>query len=112
MERSLVLGLEWLLKCNPYVNWRRRLLKIWWRTPNAELKQMLSASLGKRAKIEMGTDMRECPWTPKEYRGLWDVFSERRLDTLSPHRPIDCSIEILPGAKLPKPKLYSITPRA
>lgn len=24
---------------------------------------------------------------------------------------MDCSIEIMPGAKLPKPKLYSMTPR-
>ncbi|ETE61349.1 Tf2-1, partial [Ophiophagus hannah] len=33
------------------------------------------------------------------------------LDELPPHRPIDGVIEIVPGAKLPKPKLYSMSLR-
>uniref|UniRef100_A0A670ZE00 DUF4939 domain-containing protein n=1 Tax=Pseudonaja textilis TaxID=8673 RepID=A0A670ZE00_PSETE len=34
--------------------------------------------------------------------------SEKASD--EPHRSTDCSIEILPGVMLPKPKLYSMTP--
>ncbi|XP_015675177.1 inter-alpha-trypsin inhibitor heavy chain H4-like [Protobothrops mucrosquamatus] len=39
------------------------------------------------------------------------VFSETKCDVLPPHRANGCPIEILPGAKLPKPKMYSMTPR-
>lgn len=35
-----------------------------------------------------------------------EVFSERESN-----HPTDCAIEILPGAKLPKSKIYSMTPR-
>lgn len=43
----------------------------------------------------------------KEYKGRL----EKGSDELPPHWPTDCSIEILPEAKLPKPKLYSMTPK-
>lgn len=54
---------------------------------------------------------KDLPAIPKEYRDLQDVFSEKGLDELPPHRPTDCAIEFLPGTKLPKLKLYSMTPR-
>lgn len=37
------------------------------------------------------------------------MFSEKEYDVLHPHCPMDCAIEIVLGAKLPKPKLYSMT---
>lgn len=40
-----------------------------------------------------------------------EAFSEKECDILPPHCPTDCAIEILPEAKLPKPKMYSITPK-
>lgn len=39
------------------------------------------------------------------------MFSEEGSDELLPHRPTDYAIEIIPGAKLPKLKLYSTPPR-
>lgn len=66
-------------------------------------------------KVRVGAGAREWGKFPslinKEYKDLRDVFSEKRSDELPPHRPTDCSIEILPGAKLPKPKLYSMSPQ-
>lgn len=46
----------------------------------------------------------------KEYWDVWDVFSKTGFNALLPHHHRDCSIEILPGARLPKPKLYLMTP--
>lgn len=45
------------------------------------------------------------------YADLQEVFSERECDTLPPHCPTDCGIEIVPGAKFPKPNMYSMTPQ-
>lgn len=40
-----------------------------------------------------------------------EVFSEKECDMLPPHHPMDCAIEILPGVKLPKLKMYSMAPK-
>ncbi|XP_013921040.1 PREDICTED: RNA-directed DNA polymerase homolog [Thamnophis sirtalis] len=48
---------------------------------------------------------------PKEYWDLRVVFSEKSSDKLPPHRPTDCTIEILPGIALPKPQIYSMSPK-
>lgn len=45
------------------------------------------------------------PGFPAVYDDLAEVFSERDCDSLPPHRPTDCAIDILPGAKLPKPRI-------
>lgn len=47
---------------------------------------------------------------PKVYKDLEEVFSEKECDILCPYQPTDCAIEIIPGATLPKPKMYSMTP--
>lgn len=118
MERPLVLGLVWLLKRNPYINWRRRMLKIWQKSPEEKWKRdLISLVLNLRVELrrEVGAVMQDCPQSDsrilKEYGDLQDIFSEKGSDPLPPHRPTDCSIEILPRAKLPKPKLYSMIPR-
>lgn len=46
-----------------------------------------------------------------KYRDLVEAFNEKESNVLPSHRPMDCVIEILPDAKLPKPKMYTMTPR-
>lgn len=48
---------------------------------------------------------------PQEYQDLAKVFSEMSSNELPPHWPTDCTIEIVPGAKQSKPKLYSMIPK-
>lgn len=43
--------------------------------------------------------------------GWKNSLANRRLTYSPPHQPTDCAIEILPGVKLLKPRLYSMTPR-
>ncbi|XP_070797136.1 arf-GAP with Rho-GAP domain, ANK repeat and PH domain-containing protein 3-like [Pituophis catenifer annectens] len=43
----------------------------------------------------------EAEQIPKEYQDLAQVFSETECDVLPPHRDADCTIKIIPGAKLP-----------
>ena len=40
-----------------------------------------------------------------------DVFSKSKAATLPPHRPYDCSIDLVPGAEAPFSPIYSLTER-
>ena len=46
---------------------------------------------------------------PHVYLDLSLVFSKDRALSLPPHRPYDCAIDLLPGAALPKGRLYNIS---
>ncbi|KAI2649094.1 Transposon Tf2-9 polyprotein [Labeo rohita] len=46
---------------------------------------------------------------PSEYHDLGAVFSKDQTLTLPPHRPYDCSIDLLPGAPLPTSRLYNLS---
>ncbi len=46
---------------------------------------------------------------PLEYRAFQDVFSKRLATQLPPHRPWDCAIDLLPGATLPKGRVYPLS---
>ncbi|KAG1927055.1 retrotransposable element [Pimephales promelas] len=46
---------------------------------------------------------------PEEYHDLRAVFSRSRAVSLPPHRPYDCSIELLPNTTPPRGRLYSLS---
>ncbi|KAI2646808.1 Transposon Tf2-8 polyprotein [Labeo rohita] len=46
---------------------------------------------------------------PAEYMVFQDVFSKQAATHLPPHRPWDCVIDLLPGAQLPKGKVYPLS---
>ncbi|KAK3569650.1 hypothetical protein QTP86_002648 [Hemibagrus guttatus] len=46
---------------------------------------------------------------PGKYRDYQDVFIQTAATKLPPHRPWDCAIDLLPGAKLPKGKVYPLS---
>ncbi|KAL0186165.1 hypothetical protein M9458_017835, partial [Cirrhinus mrigala] len=49
------------------------------------------------------------PEIPAEYRAYQDVFSKLAATQLPPHRPWDCAIDLLPGAQLPKGRIYPLS---
>ncbi|KAI2650240.1 Transposon Tf2-6 polyprotein [Labeo rohita] len=46
---------------------------------------------------------------PSEYADLIEVFSKTRAAALPPHRPYDCTIELLSGTCPPRGRLYSLS---
>ncbi|KAK3512868.1 hypothetical protein QTP70_028933 [Hemibagrus guttatus] len=44
-----------------------------------------------------------------EYQDYQDVFSQMAATKLPPHQPWDCAIDLLPGAKLPKGRVYPLS---
>ncbi|KAL0177239.1 hypothetical protein M9458_026133, partial [Cirrhinus mrigala] len=49
------------------------------------------------------------PEIPVEYAAFQDVFSKQAATHLPPHRPWDCAINLLPGAQLPKGRVYPLS---
>uniref|UniRef100_A0A8C1NZE8 Gypsy retrotransposon integrase-like protein 1 n=1 Tax=Cyprinus carpio TaxID=7962 RepID=A0A8C1NZE8_CYPCA len=80
-QSPIVLGHTWLQKHNPRIDWRL-------------------GSVGEAVDLAN---------VPAEYHDLKEVFSKSRADSLPPHRPYDCAIELLPGTSPPKGKLYSLS---
>ncbi|KAI3365127.1 hypothetical protein L3Q82_010108, partial [Scortum barcoo] len=46
---------------------------------------------------------------PPCYYDLKEVFNKTKATSLPPHREWDCAIELLPGAPIPKARLYSLS---
>ncbi|KAI3373892.1 hypothetical protein L3Q82_022461, partial [Scortum barcoo] len=46
---------------------------------------------------------------PQCYHDLREVFSKTKAMSLPPHRPWNCPIDLLPGAPIPKARLYAIS---
>lgn len=46
---------------------------------------------------------------PPEYHGLGEVFSKSQALSLPPHRPYECSVDLLLGAPLPTSHLYNLS---
>ncbi|XP_039178262.1 uncharacterized protein LOC120298525 [Crotalus tigris] len=107
---TVILGLSWLDKWTP---------TIWWE----EGYRKMRLGMGPIPRTGgNGGQVPDAPETtaqlqerggevsyPEEYRDLAMVFSEEECNHLPPHRPTDCAIELLPGVKLPKPRMYAMT---
>lgn len=46
---------------------------------------------------------------PHKYMPFLDVFSKQLATKLPPHQPWDSAIDLLPGATLPKSKIYPLS---
>uniref|UniRef100_A0A8C7YA87 Gypsy retrotransposon integrase-like protein 1 n=1 Tax=Oryzias sinensis TaxID=183150 RepID=A0A8C7YA87_9TELE len=105
----VVLGFPWLLAHNPVIDWPNNRINSWSnhchevclhsaRHPGADSAD----PVGQPSSPDLSK-------VPSEYHDLGEVFSKSRALSLPPHRPYDCSIELQPGATLPKTHLYSLS---
>lgn len=108
MIEPIILGLAWLDKWKP---------TIWWEGGYRKLRLELSPepstteATGQVAGGLKGTEKSLSPEVPDIDADLAAVFNEEECDVLPLHCAKDCAIELLPGAKLPKSRMYAMTPR-
>lgn len=104
----LVLGLLWLLKHNPVIDWAAGKIISWSSFCHSScLKSaLLLCSKSHSASPPEPPDLSS---VPPAYHDLAEVFSKQRALSLPPHRPYDCAIELLPGAPLPTSRLYNLS---
>ncbi len=108
---DVVLGCPWLSQHSPNMDWKNNLQ---WSEycqqhclcritpPTNTLLQNCSTS------VESPEPERKFT-LPYGYRAFLDVFSKEATTKLPPYRPWDCAINLLPGAKLPKGRVYPVS---
>ncbi|KAI3351508.1 hypothetical protein L3Q82_020352 [Scortum barcoo] len=60
-------------------------------------------------QIPNPSDYPDISKVPPCYHDLKEVFNKAKAMSLPPHRELDCAIDLLPGAPIPKARLYSIS---
>ncbi|KAK9401689.1 hypothetical protein NXF25_010045 [Crotalus adamanteus] len=108
MSEAIILGLVWLDKWTPTIWWAdgSRHLRLT-AGPQPPVPERYNSNM-KGEGADHITDGNQGEY-PAVYEDLAMVFSEQECDSLPPHRRTDCAIELIPGAKLPKARMYPMT---
>ena len=103
----IVLGLPWLKLHNPQIDWSCSCITNWSTFCHSHcLRSATPSSVPSPPVPSKPIDLSN---VPAVYHDLQEVFSKEKALSLPPHRPYDCSIELLAGAPLPSRKLYNIS---
>lgn len=112
----LVLGFPWLEKHNPHIDWRAGTIRGWGddclgKCFSPHLTPTDASPAPGLQHQDSGNDSGDPDLTnvPSCYHDLKDVFNTTKAVSLPPHRMFDCAIDLLPGAPIPKGRLYSIS---
>ncbi|KAK3557354.1 hypothetical protein QTP70_026572 [Hemibagrus guttatus] len=106
-HHEIILGYPWLSVHDPVISWYQDEITHWSQfcfshcLNNTIIKPCLTTSV----------ESPECkPVTiPSCYHDLQEVFSKTKATQLPPHRPWDCTIDLLPNAMPPKSKVYPLS---
>ena len=102
----LVLGRPWLIKHNPHISWASGEIKSWGESCFTDCLRSATPPSG---KTRPRTEPPDLTGVPHVYHDIGAVFSKESALSLPPHRPYDCAIDLLPGAPLPKSRLYNLS---
>lgn len=94
----LILGIPWLAQHNPQIHWGSGKILSWGTTCLSSLK---SAVVPSEPQESLETDFPDISKVPSCYLDLKEVFNKARATSLPPHRPYDCTIDLLPGTTPP-----------
>lgn len=103
-EFPVVLGIPWLTRHNPHIDWVTGRILEWGPTCHATCLFFSPPALPAES-----LDSTELSQVPAEYRDLKEVFSKRRAASLPPHRHYDCAIDLLPGTTPPRGRIFSLS---
>uniref|UniRef100_A0A8C7X215 ribonuclease H n=1 Tax=Oryzias sinensis TaxID=183150 RepID=A0A8C7X215_9TELE len=106
-QTPIILGFSWLQLHNPLIDWNAPRVVNWstYCMANCLHSAMPTTNLPDPGLVK-DVDLTN---VPSCYHDLRSVFSKSKASVLPPHRPYDCSIELLNGAPLPKGKLYNLS---
>ncbi|CAJ0955438.1 unnamed protein product [Ranitomeya imitator] len=93
----VVLGLPWLQVHNPVLDWKSMSVSSWDCQGVHGDVPFLSISSSTPSEV---------PEFLSDYR---DVFDEPKSSALPPHRDCDCAIDLIPGSKFPKGRLFNLS---
>ena len=110
-NHTILLGLPWLIRHNPYINWATQTLSLssqfchdhcyssgdYW-TPNDKAQRTV---LDSEVNLLLGL--------PVQYQDYIDIFEKPKQFLLPPHQEFDCSIQTDPEATIPFGRIYSLS---
>ncbi|KAI5615365.1 hypothetical protein C0J50_10790 [Silurus asotus] len=110
---DVILGCPWLAKHSPICSWDPCDILEWGPACRQKCLLPLPTPIHKTLTLA-ATKVEGAPQpvqvdVPQEYQAFSDVFSEKAATLLPPHRPWDCAIDLVPGAKLPKARVYPLS---
>ncbi len=112
---DIILGHPWLSQHSPEVRWDTSEILQWSKTcvlnclSNVPVPLVGNPKLQVHSTLVESPEPREVPTIPSDYTAFHDVFSKQAATKLPPHRPWDCAIDLLPGAILPKGRVYPLS---
>ena len=93
----LVLGLPWLRLHNPHIDWSTSTITNWSLLCHSHcLHSAVPTTVPTTSPPPSPVDL---TLVPAQYHNLQEVFSKDSAQSLPPHRPYDCSIDLLPGGR-------------
>ncbi|KAL0196731.1 hypothetical protein M9458_005271, partial [Cirrhinus mrigala] len=110
---SVILGRPWLQLHHPELSWDPCDITRW--SEHCHTNCLVNLPTSVIAPVFLSSTQIESPdpvstpEIPAEYMAFQDVFSKQAATLLPPHRPWDCAIDLLPGAQLPKGRVYSLS---
>ncbi|KAK3539560.1 hypothetical protein QTP70_010231, partial [Hemibagrus guttatus] len=110
---DVILGRPWLEQHKPIISWRTGEILRWGkqcfndcfpvpRLPSSEEIQVYATSVESPLE-KRSTDIPAC------YSHFSDVFCPKEASKLPPHRPWDCTIDLIHGEPVPGGKIYSLS---
>uniref|UniRef100_A0A8C7Y9I5 Gypsy retrotransposon integrase-like protein 1 n=1 Tax=Oryzias sinensis TaxID=183150 RepID=A0A8C7Y9I5_9TELE len=108
-EIPIILGLSWLQQHNPQLNWRSGRILAWDVNCHSNCLGAMKTPLSSDKVKTIVDKYPDLTKVPTVYHDLKEVFNKLKASALPPHRPYDCSIELLPGTSPPRGHLYSLS---
>uniref|UniRef100_A0A672Z5U3 CCHC-type domain-containing protein n=1 Tax=Sphaeramia orbicularis TaxID=375764 RepID=A0A672Z5U3_9TELE len=116
LAHPIVLGLPWLKRHRPSIDWVTGRIEAWGKDCKvncvSNTHNVASASFPKHPmnmQNQGNSEVSDLSNVPSHYHHLREVFSKTRASSLPPHRDYDCPIDLLPGAPIPKGRMYSLS---
>uniref|UniRef100_A0A672YNH1 ribonuclease H n=1 Tax=Sphaeramia orbicularis TaxID=375764 RepID=A0A672YNH1_9TELE len=116
LAHPIVLGFPWLKRHLPSINWVTGRIEAWGKDCKVNCvisrHNVATASISKppiTTQNQGKPEVSDLSNIPSHYHHLREVFSKSRASSLPPHRDYDCPIDLLPGAPIPKGRMYSLS---
>ena len=109
-SHSLILGQPWLFLYNPHIEWKSGQIREWGEecTERCLAEPVAEISLFSTNPVT-DPEYPDLTSVPSCYHHLKEVFNKAKALSLPPHRPYDCTIDMIPGSTIPKGRIYSIS---
>ncbi|KAL0185720.1 hypothetical protein M9458_017390, partial [Cirrhinus mrigala] len=99
----VILGYPWLNQHEPSISWADRTITRWSTHCHQHCQRTQVTPAGALTRHTSSSSI------PTEYQDLLEAFSRTRATQLPPHRPGDCTIDLIPGATPPRGRVFPLS---